>query len=72
MDDRVETWGWSEDVASATWGTDWDYFSTADHIIITLYPSPCCIHEVSIVTGFVSRVNKGKEVKNELSVEIGL
>ena len=44
------TWGQSKDIAPITWGTDWDYFSTADHIIIALCPSPYWRHEISIVT----------------------
>ena len=43
----------SKDRASTTWGTDWDYFGTANHIIITLYPSPCCIQETLIVKLFL-------------------
>ena len=33
-----------------TWGTDWDYFSVADRCCHTLYPYPCWLQEVSIVT----------------------
>jgi len=39
----IEQWGLSKDRAPTTWGADWDYFGIANHIIITLYPSPYCI-----------------------------
>ena len=46
-------WGESEDRVPTTWGADWDYFGTADHVIITLGPSPHCILEVLLVTFLV-------------------
>jgi len=52
----IKQWGPSKNRASTIWGADWDYFGTADHIIITLYPSPCCIQETSIVTCIAFRV----------------
>ena len=33
-----------------TWGTDWDYFGTADHRRHTLCPCPCIPEEASIIT----------------------
>jgi len=44
------TWGWGKNIAPTTWGTDWDCCSTADCVIITLDPIPCCTHKVLIVT----------------------
>ena len=44
-----KTWIWSKNTTPATWGTDWDTYGTADHIIIALDPSLHCIQEVSIV-----------------------
>ena len=44
------TWGKSKDITPTTWGTDWDYFSAADHVVITLYPSLCWRYETSIIT----------------------
>jgi len=35
-----------------TWGTDWDNYSIANHIVIALSPSSCCIHKIPIVTIF--------------------
>ena len=29
-----EYWGWSKIIVPTTWGADWDYFSTANHVII--------------------------------------
>ena len=46
----IEQWKLSKNRAPTTWGANWDYFGTADHVIIILYPSPYCIHEVSIIT----------------------
>ena len=46
------TWGESEVGAPTIWGADWNYFSIADCVIITLNSSLCCILEVSIVTIF--------------------
>ena len=40
----------SKDRAPTIWGADWDYFGTANHIVIILYPSSCCIQEALIVT----------------------
>ena len=48
----IEQCGKNKNTAPTTWGTDWDYFSTANHIVIVLCPSPCWKHEVSIVTLF--------------------
>ena len=44
------TWGESKVRASTIWGTDWDYYSAANHIVITLCPTPCYILEVLIIT----------------------
>jgi len=49
----IEQWGPSKDRAPTTWDADWDYFGTANHIVITLYPSLCCIQEALIVTTVV-------------------
>ena len=43
-------WEESKVKMSTTWGTNWDNYRVADHNIITLYSSPCCILEVLIVT----------------------
>ena len=43
-------WGRGKDTTPTTWGADWDYYSTADHVVIILCPSLWCILEVSIVT----------------------
>jgi len=37
----IEQWEPSKNRAFTTWGADWDYFGAANHVIITLYPSPC-------------------------------
>ena len=37
-------------MASTIWGTDWDYCGAANHIVITLNPSPYCIQEALIIT----------------------
>jgi len=51
------TWGESEDKVPTIWGADWNCFSAANHVVITLDPSPCCILEVSIVTKKAMRAN---------------
>jgi len=48
-------WGWSKDKIPTTWGASWDYCGTADcgtadHVVITLDPSPRCIQETLIIT----------------------
>jgi len=48
----IEQQGLSKNRIPTTWGADWDYFGVANHIVITLYPNPCCIQEISIVTIF--------------------
>jgi len=48
-------WESSKNRAPTTWGADWDYFSTADCVIITLCPSPCCIQEVLIIITTLSK-----------------
>ena len=58
-----KTWGQSKDTAPTTWGTDWDYFRTANHIIIILCPSLCWRHEVLIVTA----ASNSQHVDNEVS-----
>jgi len=40
-----------------TWDTDWDCFSAANHSFCTLDPTPCWIHEVSIVTYALSLID---------------
>jgi len=44
------------------WGTDWNYFSTADHVIITLDPSSCCILEVLLVTEYLYAAQRVSEL----------
>ena len=44
------TWEWSKNVASTTWGADWDYCCTADYVVITLDPILCCTCKILIVT----------------------
>jgi len=44
------TWEESKDRALTIWDTDWDYFSTANYVIIILSFSPYCILKVLIVT----------------------
>ena len=44
------TWGASEVGAPTTWGADWDYYGTANYIIITLCSTPYCILKILIVT----------------------
>jgi len=46
----IEQWGKSKDKAPTIWGTNWDYFGTANYIVITLYPSSYWVHETSIIT----------------------
>ena len=41
MQMSYKTWGGNKDIASTTWGTDWDYYGTADHVVITLNPKLC-------------------------------
>jgi len=43
-------WEESKDRAPTIWGADWDYFDTADYVIIPLDLSPCCVFEASVVT----------------------
>ena len=43
-------WGSSKVIVPTIWGTDWDICSVANHVIITLDPSPCYNQEVSIIT----------------------
>ena len=43
------TWGESGVEASTTWDADWDYYSAAGYIVITLCPTPYYILKVSIV-----------------------
>ena len=40
----------SKDIASTTWGADWDSCGTANSVVIALDPSPCYILEALIVT----------------------
>ena len=42
--------GLGQAIVSTTWGTDWYYFGAADRWHPTLYPCPCYILKVSIVT----------------------
>ena len=37
-------------MVSTTWDADWDYYCTANHVIITLDPSPYYIQKASIIT----------------------
>jgi len=46
----IKQWEQSKNIAPTTWGTDWDYYSTANHVVIILDPGPCCIQKASIVT----------------------
>ena len=46
----IKQWEQSKNITSTIWGADWDYYSAANHIIITLNSSPCCIQELLIVT----------------------
>ena len=39
------------------WGTDWDSFGAGNHTIISLDPSLCCIHKVSIITQICSFIS---------------
>ena len=43
-------WGLGQDIMPTTWGTDWDYYGAADHCHHTLYPCPCWLQEVLIIT----------------------
>ena len=45
-----KTQGESKDIVPTTWDTDWDYYSAADHVVITPDPKLCWILEVLIVT----------------------
>ena len=36
------------------WGADWDDYDTANHFVIALSPSSCCIHKTSIITWNIS------------------
>ena len=49
-----------------TWGTDWDYFGTADHCHHTLYPYPCWFQEASIVT-ITNSIHTVKNIFNSSS-----
>jgi len=50
MQMSYKTWERGKDIASTTWGTDWDYYSTADHIAIIFDPKPYWIFKVSVIT----------------------
>ena len=39
---------WHNETMFTTWSTDWDNYSTANCFVITLNPTPCCIHKTSI------------------------
>ena len=43
-------WEWNKNIAPTIWGADWNYYGTADYVVITLDLSPYCIHETLIVT----------------------
>ena len=47
---RRRKWGLGEDVAPTTWGADWYYYGAANRCRHTLYPCPCWLQEVSIIT----------------------
>jgi len=46
----IEQYGKIKEWAPTLWGTNWNYFGIADHIVITLYPSPCWNYKASIIT----------------------
>jgi len=48
--ERRKQWGLGQAVAPTTWGADWYYFGAADCWHHALYPCPCCILEVSVIT----------------------
>ena len=54
MQTSHRTWEKGKDVASTTWGTNWDYYSAANYVIIILDPKPCWILEILIVIGLSS------------------
>ena len=55
-------WGESKVGAPTTWGADWDYYGTADHIITTLCPTLCYILKVSIIIPLLPLVDEGETV----------
>ena len=50
MENKRKQRGLGQAVAPTTWGADWYYFGAADHWHHALYPCPCYILEVSVVT----------------------
>ena len=57
------TWGESEVGTPTIWGADWDYFSTANHVVITLNSSSCCILNILIITGVILTKSDSNGVK---------
>ena len=61
-DQVIEQWGKSKNTTSTIWGTDWDYFSIANYVVISLCSSPCWDHEALTITNSeVLRVSRGTE-----------
>ena len=66
-------WGKSNTSMPTTWGADWDSFGAANHTIIALDPSSCCIHEALIITqicSFISNTTIEVYVSSSLEYQI--